>query len=74
MYAPAPLGEDNLEGLHLLVTSTKHLGESSNLASLSLLIGRLFKIALSSHVTDNAFSVQAFFQPANSPIHRLAFS
>ena len=74
MHAPPPLDEENPEGLHLLVTSTKHLGESRNLAGLPLLVGRLLEIALSSHVTDNAFSVQAFFQPANSPIHRLAFS
>ena len=74
MHAPAPLDEENPEGLHLLVTSTKHLGERRNLTGLPLLVGRLLEIALSSHVTDNAFSVQAFFQPANSPIHRLAFS
>ena len=74
MHAPAPLDEENPEGLHLLVTSTKHLGESGNLAGLSLLIGRLFKIALRSHVTDYALSIQAFFQSANGPIHWLAFS
>ena len=74
MYAPAHLGEENLERLHLLVSSTKHLGESSNLASLSLLLRRLSKIALRSHVTDYALSIQAFFQSANGPIHRLAFS
>lgn len=74
MHAPAPLDEETPEGLHLLVTSTKHLGESGNLAGLSLLIRTLYKIALRSHVTDNAFSVQAFFQSANGPIHRLAFS
>ena len=74
MHAPAPLDEENPEGLHLLVTSTKHLGESGNLAGLSLLIGRLFKVSLGSHVTNYAFAVETFFQSTNGPVNGFAFT